>query len=532
MNRDKIYLTLVAALFATFTVVFDTFPRTRYSELEKREPLSFPHFSTDSLWSGAFAEGVGAWFSDSQPFRDDFMTFSMMVKDWATLKVGDDNVTFHASTEGMEDFAGADVDVPVEEPEEDDERNPESYVNKLTANEKAKVANAGIVIVGKDENVRALMCFGGSSKAGTPYARACNKYKQAFPEVNVYCMVVPSAAAFYMPEKVSKMSRDQSATIRNIYNHLDSAVQAVDIYTVLGEHAGEDIYLRTDHHWSPLGAYYAARKFAEVAEVPFHDLDEEGYYSTDTVHRFVGTMYGYSQDIAVKKAPEDFVYYMPLKAEYETTFQNYSIDENYQVTSVGRSHKEPYFKRFKDGSSMAYSTFMGGDTKLTQVRTNVGNGRRLVILKDSYGNALPGYLFYSFEEIHVVDGRYFTHNMKQYVHDNKITDILFANNIFQACGGRYRAYEFFLTMPEGCTDNPSTSFYKTRAKEKEKAVQDSLAKHKGDSAKAPSAQPSAPMPGEGNDEAAAPASEDGHAPSGDSVQSRDTLSAVPDVQGN
>lgn len=483
MKRDKIYLTLVAALFVVFAVVFDTFPRTRYSELEKREPLSFPPFTTDSLWSGAFAEGVGAWFSDSQPFRDDFMTFSMMVKDWTTLKIGDENITFHASTEGMEDFTEAEVEFPMEEQDAGDERNPEEYVNKLTANEKAKVANAGIVIIGKGENVRALMCFGGSAKAGTPYARTCNKYKQTFPEVNVYCMIVPSAAAFYMPEKVSRMSRDQSATIRNIYNNLDSVVQAVDIYTVLGEHAGEDIYLRTDHHWSPLGAYYAARKFAEVADVPFHDLDEQGYYSCDTIHRFVGTMYGYSQDIAVKNAPEDFIYYQPLKARYETTFRNYTIDENYQVTSIGSSHKEPYFKRFKDGSSMAYSTFMGGDTKLTQVRTNVSNSRRLLILKDSYGNALPGYLFYSFEEIHVVDGRYFTRNMKKYVQDNKITDILFANNIFQACGGRYRAYEFFLTMPEGCTDNPSTSFYKNRPKEGDEATGDSASVQRKDTVK-------------------------------------------------
>lgn len=494
MNRDKIYLILVAVLFATFTVIFDTFPRTRYSELEKREPASFPDFSTDSLWSGAFAEGVGTWFSDSQPFRDNFMTFSMMVKDWATLKLGDDNVTFHAATDGdMEDFTEADVETSVEEDGEETERNPEKYVNRLTANEKAKVSNAGIVIIGKDENVRALMCFGGSAKAGSAYAGACNKYKQTFPDVNVYCMVVPSAAAYYMPEKASKLSRDQSATIRNIYNHLDSTVQAVDIYTVLGGHAGEDIYLRTDHHWSPLGAYYAARKFAEVAGVPFHDLDEPGYYSTDTIHRFVGTMYGYSQDIAVKKAPEDFIYYMPLKAEYETTFQNYTIDEDYQITSVGASHKEPFFKHFKDGSSMAYSTFMGGDTKLTQVRTNVGNGRRLVILKDSYGNALPGYLFYSFEEIHVVDGRYFTHNMKTYVRDNSITDILFANNIFQACGGRYRAYEHFLKMQEGSTDNPSTAFYKNRPKEDTLAVQDSMGARTTDTARGPAAMPVAPV---------------------------------------
>ncbi len=467
-SRDKIYLTLVGVLFLLLAVVFDTLPRPAYSELEKRELKTFPTFTTDSLWSGDWAEAISAWFSDSQPFRDDFMTLSMTFKDWVKLKVGDDNVTFHAATQGMEEFAVEDEEG--DSVAADDGRNPETYVNTLTADEKAKVSNTGIVIIGKGENVRALMCFGGGPKSGTAYARACNTYKETFPDVNVYCMIVPSAAAFYMPEKMSRMSRDQSATLRNIYQNLDSAVQAVDIYTVLGEHANEDIYLRTDHHWSPLGAYYAARKFAQVAGVPFRDLDEAGYYQPDTIRRFVGTMYGYSQDIAVKNAPEDFIYYLPVKAQYEATFQQYIVDKSYQITSVGRPHVAPFFRKFKHGSSLAYSTFMGGDTKLTAVRTNVGNGRRLIILKDSYGNALPGYLFYSFEEIHVIDGRYFTHNMKEYVRENGITDILFANNIFQACGGRYRAYLHFLTMAEGSRDNPSTAFYINRDEQKEDSV--------------------------------------------------------------
>ena len=482
MKHDKIYLILVGIVFAAFALVFDTFPRPRYSELEKRDLATFPSLTLDSLWSGDYAEAVGKWFSDSQPFRDRFMAFSMMVEDWMVLRVGDDHVTYHASTEGLADFAEVEgMEEAEESVAQNDGRNPDGYVNKLTADEKAKVSNAGIVIIGRGENVRALMCYGGSAKAGTPYANVCNRYRETFPGVNIYCMIVPSAAAFYMPEKVQKMSKDQSATIRNIYSHLDSAVHAVDVYTVLGEHADEDIYLRTDHHWSPLGAYYAARKFAEVAEVPFHDLDEPGYYQPDTVFRFVGSMYGYSKDIAVKKAPEDFIYYKPMKAVYETTFEQYQVDEDYQVISVGRPHKDEFFKKFKDGSSLAYSTFMGGDTKLTQARTNVGNGRRLIILKDSYGNALPGYLFYSFEEIHVIDGRYFTHNMKDYVREHKITDILFANNIFQACGSRYRAYEFFLTMSEGCRENPSTAFFKNRQKDTLDVKADTIASQKRDS---------------------------------------------------
>ena len=75
---------------------------------------------------------------------------------------------------------------------------------------------------------------------------------------------------------------------------------------------------------------------------------------------------------------------------------------------------------------------MGGDTRTTHVKAMGNNGRRLMIIKDSYGNALPGYLFYSFEDIYVVDFRYFQKNIIRYVKENGITDILFANNMQHA----------------------------------------------------------------------------------------------------
>ena len=85
-----------------------------------------------------------------------------------------------------------------------------------------------------------------------------------------------------------------------------------------------------------------------------------------------------------------------------------------------------------------------------KVETGNKNKRRVLILKDSFGNALPGYLFYSFEEIHVVDYRYFTKNMKEYVRANKITDILFANNIFNAYSNKiWRKYVRFLNQAGG-----------------------------------------------------------------------------------
>ncbi len=307
----------------------------------------------------------------------------------------------------------------------------------------AKVASSGIILVGSGENVRALMGFFGTERGGAKYAEVINQYGATFGKsVKVWCMPIPTSTEFYCPEDAAKFTKKQWPVFNSIFSNLSNGVRAVDIYSVLAQHTDEPIYLRTDHHWAPLGAYYAAQEFARVAGVPFGDLSR---YEEHVVHRFVGSMYGYSQNVAVKKAPEDFVYHIPTEVEYTTTYVNYTLDEEFHVTGESRPYKSKYFFSFKDGSGAAYTTFMGGDIKLTKVETSTHNGRRLLVFKDSFGNAVPGYLFYSFEEIHVADFRYFTKDVVSYVDENHITDILFANNITNTCVNyTYSRYRKFL----------------------------------------------------------------------------------------
>jgi hypothetical protein len=274
------------------------------------------------------------------------------------------------------------------------------------------------------------MAYGGRPGGPAAYARVANKYKEVFgDDVNIYFMLIPTAIEFYCPDKVKGRTKPQRPVIDYEHSRLAAGVKAVDAHAALSHHTNEDIYLRTDHHWAPLGGYYAAQEFAQVAGVPFRDLTA---YDRHVVHRFVGSMYGYSGDIAVKEAPEDFVYYVPNAVKYETTYINYVINSDYQVTAEGYPIKGQFFFKFGDGHGGAYCTIMGSDNKITQVRTGTRNGRRVIILKDSFGNMLPAFLFYSFEEVHVIDFRYFTRDIVDYVAKHHITDILFANNVFSA----------------------------------------------------------------------------------------------------
>lgn len=100
--KHYIYIAVIAVIFIGFAVVFDTFPRSTVSELEKRELATFPKFSWERLADGSFTSDVSTWLSDSEPYRDLFMTLSMQVKDLIAIAPTDDNIRFHAGDMALE----------------------------------------------------------------------------------------------------------------------------------------------------------------------------------------------------------------------------------------------------------------------------------------------------------------------------------------------------------------------------------------------------------------------------------------------
>lgn len=442
MKRNIVYITLVGLLYLGLVVVFDFFPRSTISELEKRKLETFPEFTIASLKDGSYTSAISSWFSDSEPFRDKLLTFSMQVKDYQKMpKVGDDLVFIATEGPAVEEPA-------IEKPNPNDAADKEGYIDSVQEKRlqelEVHVASNGIILSGGDSTVRAMMGFMAGPNAAISYAKLAGYLKETFPQCNVYSMIIPTAVAFYCPEKMEKRALPQWPVIETCIANMPEGCKGVDIYHALEDHKSEDIYLRTDHHWAPLGAFYAAREFAKVAGVPFQELDS---YDRHVVHRYVGSMYGYSHDISVKRSPEDFVYWTPRNVEYSTTYTTYKL-ENGEVCGSYETGPGPYFVKHKDGSGGAYCTFMGSDCKITHVHTSTGNGRRLLIGKDSFGNAIPGYLFYSFEDIHVIDFRYFKKNLKSYIEQNEITDILTAHNIMSCCGNTLNyAYKKFVNQP-------------------------------------------------------------------------------------
>lgn len=271
---------------------------------------------------------------------------------------------------------------------------------------------------------RAIDLYGGGYERGQNYAETLNQLKTLVgDQVNVFSLVAPTAVSFYLPDDLSYMAGSEWDNIDHLNSFFDGIIP-VDAYTELSKHVNEDIYFRTDHHWQPLGAYYAAQAFANIAQVPFAPLSD---YETIAMEGYVGTMYGYSnENQLVKNNPDVFTYYKP-KNEYTVTYYTQSLTDPYEAGL--------FLKSLEDTPVVSwYLVFMGGDDEVAHVHTDVANGRKLVIVKDSYGNAVVPCLTNSFEDIWVVDMRYFEGSISQLVKDEGLTDVLFCMNSFSATG--------------------------------------------------------------------------------------------------
>ena len=474
-----LFLAIVGVVFVALMIVFLFFPRPAFSELEKRALAKFPDLSEYSGKINQYPSDISSWFSDSEPFRDKFLAASMSLRGAMGMHFGnpEEAVSFkavEASEEAVSGFAA-------------EEENLDAAGNPL-ADANAKKANRGVIVVGSGQNVRAISSFGGTPAMGDRFIKVINDYVTTLPGVTIHALPIPTAAEFYLPEKAKSMCKPQKPVLDYIQQRLPAGARFVDAYTYLAAHTHDPIYLRTDHHWSPLGGFYAAKAIAKSANVPFKELDS---YDSHVIHGYVGSMYAFSKDIALKNAPEDFVYYTPKGLNYQTTYVTYKTNDQHRAVSASAPYQGEFFKKYPDGSSSAYLTFMGGDTHLVKVSTGTPSARKVLIIKDSFGNAIPGYLFYSFGEVHVVDFRYFTGNLANYVKRNGITDVVLAFNIFNVVSGATpQRISELLHQKEGSVASPSVSqpAKDSPAKEsKEKAKPANSAASDKESAKKPAA---------------------------------------------
>ena len=76
-----------------------------------------------------------------------------------------------------------------------------------------------------------------------------------------------------------------------------------------------------------------------------------------------------------------------------------------------------------------YEVFLGGNYGLLNIQTSSQSGRKLLLLKDSYANAIIGFLTPYFSEIDIIDPRYYSSDLDMQIAVNQYTDLLILYNL-------------------------------------------------------------------------------------------------------
>lgn len=275
--------------------------------------------------------------------------------------------------------------------------------------------SAGLCIYNK----QAFELFYGSDSMAESYAELINGFADALPGMQVYNMVVPNHSEFGLPERVRNfydcMSQRQNTTM--VYENLSEKVKPVDVYDALNLHNNENIYFGTDTHWAPLGAYYAYEKFCEVAGVSAVPLS--GFEKT-TYEDYTGYLYTATGESVLAENPDTLDVYDPR------------FDFTAEMSYDGLEFFETDYINMHD-ADMGYAMYLSGDMGVVHVTNNDSAvGRKLAIVKDSYGNAISPFLMASFDEVYVIDFRYFSDNLPLFLSNKGVTDVLFFNNVMSA----------------------------------------------------------------------------------------------------
>ena len=166
------------------------------------------------------------------------------------------------------------------------------------------------------------------------------------------------------------------------------------------------------------GAYQAYIAFCKTAGLTPVSLEEMEHHQIDG---FLGTFYSQTHDQQLAATP-DFVEYFVPPVEY--TAWRYSTGSPY--TPVESS----LFASYATSGPNTYSVFLHGDFPLLHVQTGNNTGRKIMIIKESFGNAFAPFLVSHYDDVYIVDQRYFELGVEDFVRENGITDLLFLNNIF------------------------------------------------------------------------------------------------------
>lgn len=349
------YAIFITALFCLFIFGFGVFffavPDRDFSEQENRYLSQFKAPTWETLISGEFMEDFEDYVIDQFPLRDTWVSLKARVE---KLLGKQENNKVYFGTDGDTLFA---------------------HFNALSQDELEKRVNY----------VNSM-----AEKTDVPV------YFALIPDKSyVWADRLPAGAPYV----------DDGSTIESAAALVGGNVTYIDLS---GAFSGDDVFYRTDHHWSTFGAYqgYLALAGAMNGQVTIPDCEP-----TLVSDSFYGTTW--SSSGADWITPDEIYTWI---AEGTVDVTSYPAGK----PVAGQLYDKSYLDK-KD----KYSMFLGGNQPLCVLKNeNAATDKKLLVIRDSYSDSLAPFLSQDWAEVHLLDLRYYKMPPVQYAEENGIDQIL------------------------------------------------------------------------------------------------------------
>lgn len=334
-----------------------------YSPVEKRELQTRPEISITKVLDGRFQKKYESYLRDQFPERDHWVSFQTDME----LFMGKNEI--HNVYIGKNHYL------------------LEHYTEKEFDPQQIS------------KNLQALEKFVGKAKQNA----------------DVHVMMVPTKS-WVLREKLPAFAPHYKE--QKFYDALQQKLEKEDVLIsvepVLDAHKEEEIYYRTDHHWTTLGAWYAYEQYTKAVG---GDLQRaQGKKKFRCISKdFYGTTYA---KINYARQADKIEIYEPA-------------DKLRVVYNMGEKKTKTLYDVSFLKTADQYSVFTGGNQAVLEITGGIKNGKTLLLIKDSFANSILPFLAEDYEKLVVVDLRQLNVSGDRLLEMFSPTDILILYNSAQ-----------------------------------------------------------------------------------------------------
>lgn len=224
-------------------------------------------------------------------------------------------------------------------------------------------------------------------------------------------IVIPEAG-YILSDKLPKNHRqyNDSEIFDCVKNRITSA-NFIDVRSTFENNKTDtQIYYKTDHHITSRGSLLVYDEFCKAT-----GNEKQSFSLLDSIGGFYGTTYSKS---GFWKTPSDTVeiYGCDSGNEYKVT-----IDDGNET----KEQNSLYFNSHLTETDK-YPVFLDGNHAFVRIHNgNVNNGKKLLLVKDSYAHCFATFAAENYEEIVMIDLRYYKKSLNKLCKTENFTEAMF-----------------------------------------------------------------------------------------------------------